>query len=109
MAEVVGETDDTVEIHDFPEDGDVAKGFIVARSMDNLVEDVGLRFRRVLVFAINDNRVPFNLNERKRVNVTPSGLVPLDDGSRRSIPKYRFYFRHTANAIVKDSRFQDLI
>jgi len=116
MNTTIGDIGDIVEIHNFPEEGDVSKGEIVIRSNDDVIRSIE-RFRMVLVHQINDTSLingtsinrPIDCN-CKRVNISPTGLSLLEDSASDSkIRKYRFDFRDQANAIAEDRSFQKLM
>ncbi|MFA4891600.1 MAG: hypothetical protein WC604_04635 [Candidatus Gracilibacteria bacterium] len=112
MNTTIGALGDVVEIHDFPEEGDVSKGAIVCGSIDEVTGNVQQRFRGVSIIRTNkkDGRSLCLFPRGERVNIPPAGLIPLENSAPDSrIQKYRFNFRDQANAIVADWSFQHLM
>lgn len=103
-----GKIGETVEIHGFPQEGDVSIGEIIIRSVDDVVPDVNARFRKVRIYTTNRHKYPSAAKEPK-INITPTGLIPLEtQDDDQTVQKYRFNFRDKANSIVTTQDFQDL-
>lgn len=101
MPNTVGKIHDIVEIHGFPQEKDISVGEIIGKSVDEVIQNTDFRFRSVRVYSINDKKI--DLSNQPKVNITPTGLIPLETVSR-----YRFNFRDRANAIVESCEFRFL-